>query len=187
MDCIDWLCSNAHRWPLMIDPQGQANKWIKNMEKPNNIHVIKLSDADYVRTLENCIQFGTPVLLESVGEELDPLMEPLLLKQTFKYGGTLCLKLGDSVVEYSPDFRFFITTKLRNPHYLPETAIKVHFLMSMSTLLQYFLATALKFNVCMLLQLVCHYHYTYYHYQYHYHYQFSSGLVEFLKTEVFIL
>ena len=45
----------------MIDPQGQANKWIKNMEKANNIHVIKLSDSDFVRTLENCIQFGTPV------------------------------------------------------------------------------------------------------------------------------
>ena len=45
----------------MIDPQGQANKWIKNMEKANNLHVVKLSDADFVRTLENCIQFGTPV------------------------------------------------------------------------------------------------------------------------------
>lgn len=54
------LCSNARRWPLMIDPQGQANKWLKNMEKSNSLHVIKLSDGDFVRTLENCIQFGTP-------------------------------------------------------------------------------------------------------------------------------
>ena len=51
----------------MIDPQGQANKWVKNMEKANNVHVIKLSDGDFVRTLENCIQFGTPVLLENIG------------------------------------------------------------------------------------------------------------------------
>ena len=56
-----YVCSNSRRWPLMIDPQGQANKWIKNMEKANNLHVIKLSDSDFVRTLENCIQFGTPV------------------------------------------------------------------------------------------------------------------------------
>ena len=33
------LFSNSRRWPLMIDPQGQANKWIKNMEKPKNLHV----------------------------------------------------------------------------------------------------------------------------------------------------
>ena len=44
----------------MIDPQGQANKWVKNMEK-KNLHVIKLTDPDYTRTLENCIQFGAPV------------------------------------------------------------------------------------------------------------------------------
>ena len=45
------------------------------------------------------------VLLENVGEELDALLEPLLLKQTFKQGGSICIKLGDSVIEYSKDFR----------------------------------------------------------------------------------
>ena len=58
-------------------------------------------------------------------EELDPMLEPLLLKQTFKQGGAMCIKLGDSTIEYSQDFRFYITTKLRNPHYLPETSVKV--------------------------------------------------------------
>nr|XP_010946997.1 dynein axonemal heavy chain 7 isoform X1 [Camelus bactrianus]XP_045367940.1 dynein axonemal heavy chain 7 isoform X1 [Camelus bactrianus] len=127
------IIMNARRWPLMIDPQGQANKWIKNMEKTNSLHLIKLSDPDYARTLENCIQFGTPVLLENVGEELDPILEPLLLKQTFKQGGSTCIRLGDSTIEYSPDFRFYITTKLRNPHYLPETSVKVTLLNFMIT------------------------------------------------------
>ncbi|XP_047456328.1 dynein axonemal heavy chain 7 isoform X2 [Mugil cephalus] len=127
------IISNARRWPLMIDPQGQANKWVKNMEKPNRLHIIKLSDGDFVRTLENCIQFGTPVLLENVGEELDPILEPLLLRQTFKQGGAMCIRLGDSTIEYAPDFRFYITTKLRNPHYLPETSVKVTLLNFMIT------------------------------------------------------
>ncbi|KAM3188084.1 Dynein heavy chain 7, axonemal [Hymenolepis weldensis] len=142
------ITTTARRWPLMIDPQLQANKWIKNMEKKNNLLVVKLSDSDFVRNMENCIQFGIPVLLENVGEELDPVLESLLLKQTFKQGGALCIKLGDSVIEYSTDFRFYITTKwelkdsdnllrprifieftlfqqLRNPHYMPEVAVKV--------------------------------------------------------------
>ncbi|XP_054578836.1 dynein axonemal heavy chain 7 [Eptesicus fuscus] len=127
------IIMNARRWPLMIDPQGQANKWIKNMEKANSLQLIKFSDPDYVRTLENCIQFGTPVLLENVGEELDPILEPLLLKQTFKQGGSTCIRLGDSTIEYAPDFRFYITTKLRNPHYLPETSVKVTLLNFMIT------------------------------------------------------
>ncbi|XP_030613861.1 dynein heavy chain 7, axonemal isoform X2 [Archocentrus centrarchus] len=127
------IISNARRWPLMIDPQGQANKWVKNMEKINDLHVIKLSDTDFVRTLENCIQFGKPVLLENVGVELDPILEPLLLQQTFKQGGALCIRLGDSTIEYVPDFRFYITTKRRNPHYLPETSVKVTLLNFMIT------------------------------------------------------
>uniref|UniRef100_A0A8B9LG94 Dynein, axonemal, heavy chain 7 n=1 Tax=Astyanax mexicanus TaxID=7994 RepID=A0A8B9LG94_ASTMX len=127
------IISNSNRWPLMIDPQGQANKWVKNMEKANSLRIIKLSDSDFVRTLENCIQFGTPVLLENVGEELDPILEPLLLKQTFKQGGSLCIRLGDSTIEYAPNFRFYITTKLRNPHYLPETSVKVTLLNFMIT------------------------------------------------------
>lgn len=45
----------------MIDPQGQANKWIKNLEKANGLRVIRLSQSDYVRILENSIQFGKPV------------------------------------------------------------------------------------------------------------------------------
>lgn len=120
------ILSNAGRWPLMIDPQNQANKWIQNMEKPHNLQTVKFSDgAEYIRTLENAIQFGLPVLLENVGEELDPTLEPVLLRNTFKSGGVMCIQLGDSPIEYSPDFRFYITTKLRNPHYLPETAVKV--------------------------------------------------------------
>lgn len=124
---------NSRRWPLMIDPQGQANKWVRNMEKESKLTVIKLTDADYMRTLENSVQFGTPVLLENIGEELDPSLEPLLLKQTFKQGGVTCIRIGDSTVEYSEAFRFYITTKYRNPHYLPEVSVKVTLLNFMIT------------------------------------------------------
>jgi len=50
------------------------------METPKKLKVIKLNYSDYLRTLENCIQFGHPVLLENVGSELDPSLTPILLK-----------------------------------------------------------------------------------------------------------
>lgn len=128
------IIHNARRWPLMIDPQGQANKWIKNMEKQNRLGIIRLSQPDYTRVLENSIQFGLPVLLENIGEDIEPLLEPILLKQTFKQGGTLCIKVGDSIIEYNDGFRFYMTTKMRNPHYLPEIAVKVTLLNFVITL-----------------------------------------------------
>jgi dynein heavy chain len=131
----------GRRWPLMIDPQGQANRWIKNVHRDNKLQIIKLSQSDFLRTLENAIRFGQPVLLENVEEELDPALEPVLLKQvgqnssvcgvgyvlisnalpifpslqTFKKSGQICLRLGDTDVPYSDDFRFYITSKLANP------------------------------------------------------------------------
>ncbi|XP_050297987.1 dynein axonemal heavy chain 3 [Anthonomus grandis grandis] len=127
------IASTARRYPLMIDPQGQANKWVKNMEKNNRLQVIKLTDANYVRVLENAITFGTPVILENINEDLDAVLDPILSKNIFKQQGVWYLKLADNVLEYSFDFRFFITTRLRNPHYLPEIAVKVSLLNFMIT------------------------------------------------------
>lgn len=75
------------------------------MEKANRLCVIRLTQADYSRMLENAIQFGLPVMLENVGEELDPALEPVLLKQIFKQGGAMCVKLGDSTIEYNFAFK----------------------------------------------------------------------------------
>ncbi|XP_028170778.1 dynein heavy chain 3, axonemal [Ostrinia furnacalis] len=127
------IVEKSRRWPLMIDPQEQANKWIKNMERENQLKVIKLTDPNYVRVLENSIQMGFPVIMENIREQLDAVLEPVLLRNVFRSGGIDCLKLGDNILEYNHNFRFYITTRLSNPHYLPEIAVKVTMLNFMIT------------------------------------------------------
>jgi len=118
------ILSKSRRWPLFIDPQGQASKWIRNLEA-SKIDLVKASDRDFLRPLENGLRFGRVILLEGCAESLDPALEPILLKQTFKQGGQEVIKVGDNVIPCSPDFRFYMTTKLRNPHYAPEVSVKV--------------------------------------------------------------
>ena len=79
---------------------------------------------DYMRTLETAIQFGLPVLLQNVHEKLDPSLDPILNKSIVRIGGAPIIRLGDKEIEYNYDFRFYITTKLSNPHYAPEIATK---------------------------------------------------------------
>uniref|UniRef100_K3W9Z0 AAA+ ATPase domain-containing protein n=1 Tax=Globisporangium ultimum (strain ATCC 200006 / CBS 805.95 / DAOM BR144) TaxID=431595 RepID=K3W9Z0_GLOUD len=122
------IMARARRWSLLIDPQGQANRFIKNLGKDtseNGIDVIKLTDKGFLKTLENGIRFGKWILLENVGEALDATLEPILLQSKFKQGGQIMMKIGDSTVPYNASFRFFMTTKLPNPHYPPETSVKV--------------------------------------------------------------
>ena len=67
------------------------------------------------------------VLLENVQEVLDAALEPILLQQ--KFNGQDMIKLGDNTIPYNYSFRFFLTTKLANPHYAPEVQVKVSLLL----------------------------------------------------------
>ncbi|EDW73522.2 uncharacterized protein Dwil_GK16602 [Drosophila willistoni] len=127
------IVTNSSRYSLLIDPQVQANKWIKNMEKNNNLKVVKQSDANYMQVLELAISYGQPVLIENVGEQLDANLTPILEKNIIKHKGGLFIKSGDQMIEYNPDFRLYITTCLRNPHYPPEVMVMVTVLNFMIT------------------------------------------------------
>jgi len=119
------LATRGRRFPLMIDPQNQANKWVRKMEASNSLKIFDPNSRDIMRTLERAIEFGNPVLLENVKEELDPSLEPVLAKNLIAgSGGSLSIKVGDSVLDYNPNFKFYITTKLSNPHYTPEVSTK---------------------------------------------------------------
>lgn len=119
----------------MIDPQMQANLWIKKMEEKNDIKSVKptMDPKVFSRIIENSINFGNPVILEDANDSFDPMLEPLLGKQIEKKGSMMYIRLGDNMIEYSADFKFYITTKLSRPHYSPEVCVKVTMLNFMVT------------------------------------------------------
>ncbi|CAD8156782.1 unnamed protein product [Paramecium pentaurelia] len=121
------IIDKSRRWCLMIDPQNQANKFIKNMGRDNaeGIDVVKISDVNLMRTLELAIQFGKWVLLENVGRELDPSLEPILNQQLVKSGTSYTITIGDKQLTYNEKFKLYLTTTIPNPHYSPETFVKV--------------------------------------------------------------
>lgn len=113
----------------------QGNQWIKKMEKERDIKSIKPTMDIKVmsRVLENCISLGYPVILEDANETFDPMIEPLLGKQIDKKRNMWTIKLGDSNIEYQPEFKFYVTTKLSKPHFAPEVCVKVTMLNFMVT------------------------------------------------------
>lgn len=111
----------------------KANKWIKNLEKDNDLKVIQQTDSNYMRIVEQAITTGKPVLLENIGETIDSGFNSILERNIIKQKGTHLIKFGDKLIEYNNDFRFYITTCMRNPHYLPETAVMVTLLNFMIT------------------------------------------------------
>ena len=49
------------------------------------------------------------------------------------FTGIECILLGDAIIEYSPTFKLYIVTDIRNPHFPPEVAVKVTVLNFMIT------------------------------------------------------
>ena len=56
---------------------------------------------------------------------MEPSLEPVLQRAVYKQGGRTLIHLGDSDIDYDENFQLYLTTKLSNPHYLPEVYIKV--------------------------------------------------------------
>jgi len=77
-----------------------------------------------MRSLENAVSFGYVLIIENVKDDIDPILDPILNKQTFKSAGLLLIKLN-TVIDYNKNFRLFFTSKLNNPHYTPEVSTKV--------------------------------------------------------------
>lgn len=48
--------SKTRRWPLFIDPQGQANKWLRMMGKERGIKIMKFTESTYLKYLEASIR-----------------------------------------------------------------------------------------------------------------------------------
>ena len=60
------IAKKGKRYPLMIDPQSQANKWLKINELNHQLSVVNFDETHYLKTLETAVKCGYSVLIEEV-------------------------------------------------------------------------------------------------------------------------
>uniref|UniRef100_K7FYC2 Uncharacterized protein n=1 Tax=Pelodiscus sinensis TaxID=13735 RepID=K7FYC2_PELSI len=112
------LVKNGQRWPLLIDPQKQAYKWVCQMEG-NGLRQIHASDSSYLRTLENAMRIGDSILLQDLAETVDSNLKSILKRELYNRQGKDFIRIGDAEIEYNHNFRLYMTTQKANPHFLP--------------------------------------------------------------------
>ena len=115
------IATTCKRWPLIIDPQAQGIKWLKQKEE-GNVDVVQLTQKNWTMVVQNAISNGRCVIIENLGSEIDATLDPVLSRAIYKKGRTLYLKFAGEEIEYDPAFQLYLQTKLSNPHYKPEIA-----------------------------------------------------------------
>lgn len=111
------ILTAAERWPLLVDPQLQGIKWIKT-RYGEDLKVLHLGQKGYLDVIERAVSNGEIVLIENIDLVIDPVLEPLIGRNTIKRG--TAIRLGGKEIDYNSDFKLILQTKLANPHYAPE-------------------------------------------------------------------
>jgi dynein heavy chain len=90
------------RWPLCIDPQLQANTYIKKQGqdiKKQFFKILKATDDKISSELEKAIRNGWWVMIEGVTEKLSSELEPVLNPQIKQKGKIRLIKFGEKEID----------------------------------------------------------------------------------------
>lgn len=78
------------------------------------------------KVIEQAIMTGKSLMVQGVGETLDPIFDALLIKSNIQVvAGKKVIQIGSQPIEYNVNFRLYLICTLPNPHYTPETLTKV--------------------------------------------------------------
>lgn len=71
------IAMRCGRVPLFIDPQHQAEAWLRQKEAARAIRVVPAAQPSAIRTVAHCARMGMPCLLTGIASAIDPALVPL--------------------------------------------------------------------------------------------------------------
>ncbi|CAP31232.1 Protein CBR-DHC-1 [Caenorhabditis briggsae] len=130
---VDDLCTeNAimlhrfNRYPLIIDPSGQAVEYIMKQFSGKNIQKTSFLDDSFRKNLESALRFGNSLLVQDV-EAYDPILNPVLNREVKRAGGRVLITIGDQDIDLSPSFQIFMITRDSTVEFSPDICSRVTF------------------------------------------------------------
>lgn len=113
------ILGRYNRYPLIIDPSGQALEFIQNLYSDKKLIKTSFQDDSFMRNLENGLKYGQPLLVKDV-EKIDPILNSVLNKEVYKAGGRIFIRVGDQEIDFSSSFQMFMITRDSQARFTPD-------------------------------------------------------------------
>ncbi|CAG4965564.1 unnamed protein product [Parnassius apollo] len=120
------MLKRFNRYPLIIDPSGQATEFIMREFNERKITKTSFLDDSFRKNLESALRFGNPLLVQDV-ENYDPILNPVLNRELRRTGGRVLITLGDQDIDLSPSFVIFLSTRDPTVEFPPDMCSRVTF------------------------------------------------------------
>ncbi|KAL7421138.1 dynein heavy chain [Cryptotrichosporon argae] len=120
------MLKRYNRYPLIIDPTGQATAFLQNEYKDRKITVTSFLDESFLKNLESALRFGNPLLIQDV-ENLDPILNSVLNRELKRTGGRVLIRIGNQDIDFSPAFTMFLSTRDPSVDFSPDICSRVTF------------------------------------------------------------
>jgi len=98
------LITKSNKWCTNIDPQGQCGRWLKAKLKKTMAKPIDFKDKDYPAKIEKACVKGQTVILQDIGEELDPTLVNIIAKAYIQIGRKKKVMVGDRELDWNSKF-----------------------------------------------------------------------------------
>ena len=129
--CSGLFAMSANKWPMLIDPQQQANKWLKAIYATQETFIVVKSDIPekkFNEIFRTALTNGYTVLLEDCEEILNSNLDTVINRAWFvnQLDQRVLINFNEELIAYHEDFRLFMTTKISNPKFLPDVFIRTN-------------------------------------------------------------
>lgn len=104
------MIQRYNRFPLLVDPTGQAVDFLRNQYRSQKIAISSFMDVSFIKSLESAVRFGSPILIQDA-ERLDPILNPILNREVRRTGGRNLVRIGNQDIDLSPAFTMFLASR----------------------------------------------------------------------------
>lgn len=120
------MLKRYNRYPLIIDPTGQATTFLQKEYRDRKITVTSFLDESFLKNLESALRFGNALLIQDV-ENLDPILNSVLNRELRRTGGRVLVRIGSQDIDFSPSFTMFLSTRDPSVEFSPDICSRVTF------------------------------------------------------------